>query len=77
MATTNTTNRITLKIGVLLDDKMAIAQGQKVRDNFDSKFSSSMKKQTSELKNQEKALGGVSKEIKKQKTFLGDRDCPS
>ena len=68
----SSTNRITLRIGVLLDDKMALAQGEKVRANFDNKFSSSMKKQTSELKNQEKALGGVSKEVKKQKTFVGE-----
>lgn len=64
-----TTNRITLRIGVVFDKAALDAQAKKISNDMDSKYAKNIEKQTAAMNKQTGAISNTSKEIKKQKTI--------
>lgn len=67
-----TTNRITLRIGVVFDKAGLEVEASKVRKQLDGKMADSTKQQTKALKDQQKALTKRNGEMKKEKSILAE-----
>lgn len=67
-----TTNRITLRIGVVFDKAALDAQASKISKEMDTKYSKEIDKQTAAMKKQSGAISNTTNEVKKQKTLLGE-----